>query len=397
LPRRTRLLSLLLSLAALAAAIVLSACGGDDEDAQAVIDRALSEPIGSADVTVGLDFAAEGSAELSEPARAQLTGPYVSGTDDTLPSFDWDLSFTGGGAGLQVPPIGLISTGDNFFVEFQGQAYEVGEELVAQAIAQQQEQQGEGEGLAAFGIDPRDWVVDPQDEGAEDVAGVETTHVSSAIDLPGLLTDLNEVAQSAGGTAPGAPAAALTEEQIAQVEEVVEDPRFDVFVGTDDGILRRLTTAAGFTVPEEAQAQAGGTTGGSVTFSVEFADVGGEQEIVAPADPRPIDDLAQQLGGLLGGGALPGAGSGSVPGLPSPGAGGGQAPGTAPPAGGQGPGAGGGQAPGAGGQTPGAGGQAPPGSPDPEAFQEYGECLQQADPQDQQALKQCNELLLPSG
>lgn len=375
---RSRLALLAAALIALASVLALSACGGDDEETvQTTLDEAFTQPIGSADVALNVDLQLEGSEQFTEPIQVQLSGPFRSAEADQLPQFDWDLGLSGTGE-TQIPPIGLISTGDNFFVDVQGSAYEAGEDIVSQALAQQPEE--EQQGLAALGIDPREWIVDGQDEGQEDVAGVTTNHVSGSVDVPRLLADLNEVAQSAESPVAGQPTPTLTEEQIAQVEEVVGDPTFDVFVGADDGILRRMTANMDFTVPEELQAQATGLTGGSLDLSIEFANVGGDQEITAPTDARPLSDLAEQFGGLVPGGA------GQIPGLPAPDGGGG----------GAAPSPDGGQLPG--GEQPG-GGQAPGGASSPEAqqFQEYGECLQDADPQDQAALQECNELLAPGG
>lgn len=380
--RRSRLALLVAVLAALASIGGLSACGEDDEETvQTTLDEAFSNPIGSADVAMNLNVELAGSQEFTEPVRVQLTGPYRTPAEDQLPALDWDLSIAGAGA-TQIPPIGLISTGDNFFVEVQGTAYEAGEDVVSQAVAQQPEQ--DEQGLAAFGIDPREWIVDGQDEGEEEVAGVTTTHVSGAIDVPALLTDLNEVAQNTESPVAGQMTPALTEEQIAQVEEVIGDPTFDVFVG-EDGVLRRMTVNVAFTVPEAEQAAAGGLTGGTLDFSIEFANVGGDQEITAPADARPLEELVQQLSGAFGG-ALPGGSGSQLPGLGAPGAGSGQAPPS-----------GGGQVPGGGAAPGGGGGQQAPTSPEAEQFQKYGECLQKADPSDPAALEKCNELLMPSG
>ncbi len=383
-PLTRRPAALLLALTALLAVALLTSCGGsDEEDVQATLDRAFSEPIGSADMSLNVDLQLEGSEQFSEPIRLQVTGPYRSGTEDALPSFDWDVGVSGGGASIgQIPPVGLISTGDNAFVELQGQAYEVGEDVVSQALEQQQAQEGE-EGLAALGVDPREWIVDGQNDGDEEVAGVETTHVSGSVDVPRMLADINAAVQRTGDTA-GQQAPALTEEQISQADQVVGDPRFDLFAGKDDGKIRRLTANVDFSVPPALSAQSGGPSGGTLSFSVEFANVGGDQEITVPENPRPLSDLAEQLsglGGLLGEGSVPGADGGS------------SAP-TAPDSGGQG------LAPDGAGQLPAPdGGGAPPrdpggpASPDEERFRQYGECLQEADPQDQADLQKCNELL----
>jgi hypothetical protein len=298
---RTQLRSTFPLLLALLATMLVggvAACGDDDdEDAQAVIDRAFSEPIDSGDVSLSADLAFEGSEQLSEPFRVQVSGPFQSNGPEQIPSFDFDVALQGGGA--EVPPLGVISTGDNVFIEVQGTAYEVGEDVVAEQNRQLAQQPAEESGLGALGVDPREWIVDAQVEGDADVAGEPTTHVSAGVDVPALVGDLNAAAQQASEVGAG-PAPELTEEQQAQIEEALEDPTFDVFAGEEDGRLRRLTTTLGFQVPETAQAGLGGATGGTLTFSMELANVDGDQEIEAPDDAQPLEDLAQQLGGLGG-------------------------------------------------------------------------------------------------
>jgi hypothetical protein len=355
---RTLLTTVLALLAAAGSILALTACGSTEEEARETIDTAFSEPIDSADLALNLDIEAEGSEELSEPVRVQLTGPFQNNGPDQIPSFDFDVSLQAPGAEA-VPPFGLTSTGDNVFVELQGTAYEVGEDIVAQQNQQLAQQSEESQSLSAFGIDPQNWVVEPTVEDDEEIAGAETTHVSAAIDVPALLEDLNEAVGRAAELSGGAaPATELPEETRAQIEEAVENPTFDVFAGKDDGKLRRLDTELTFTVPEEEQAAAAGATGGTVAFSLELADVDGEQEIVAPANPRPLSDLAAQLGGLgglLGGSTAPGTTPPPLPGTPPPG-----------------------------------------GAPDPQALEEFSQCVNEADPSDPAALQRCNELINPT-
>ena len=150
----------------------------------------------------------------------------------------------------------------------------------------------------------RDWIVDASEEGDEDVAGVETTHVSGKLDVTKVLEDLNTVVQQAaklGGSVGQQAPPELTDEQKDQIEDVVDDPAFDAYVGKDDGKLHRLSADLEFDVPEDSRDQVGGLEGGRVSFSIEFANIGSAEPIEAPEDARPIDELTQQLQGLLGG------------------------------------------------------------------------------------------------
>jgi hypothetical protein len=159
----------------------------------------------------------------------------------------------------------------------------------------------------------------------------------------------------------------------------VRDPSFDIYVGKDDDIIRRVSGRLEFEVPEESREDARGLQSGSLTFSIELTDVNGDQQIEAPANARPLSALTESLGA----GALDGLGGGGggqqatpiVPDEPDPpnaGAGGdGSATGEAPPDSGTGT------------------------SPEAEAFRDYAECLDKARPEDTQALQECTDLLKP--
>jgi len=302
---------------------LLAGCG-DDDDKQSVtdlLDRAFKSSIGSADVTLDIEIELDGVDELEDPIEISLTGPYESGPEGKIPNVDWDITV---GAQNQSFNANLTSTGDRAFVGFQGTDYEVSPETVAnlnRQLAASRESEG-GRDLSDFGVTARDWVVNAEDEGDEEVAGVETTHVSGNLDVTKVLEDLNTVVQEAaklgGQVGPQAPPA-LTDEQKDQIEEVVQDPGFDAYVGNDDDRIRRLSADLEFDVPEDARDQVGGLEGGRISFSIEFANIGSAEPITAPDDARPIGELTQQLQGLLGGAlGAPQAGGGDGAAEPAP-------------------------------------------------------------------------------
>ena len=305
-------------LPALLAGALLAGCGGDDtESVTELLDRAFETSIGSADVTLDIEVELEGVDELQDPIQIALTGPYEAGDEGTIPHVDWDITVS---AQNQSFNASLTSTGDRAFVGFQGTDYEVSRETVEalnRQLAASAEEEGERD-LSDFGISAREWVVDAEEEGDEDVADVETTHVSGKLDVTRVLEDLNTVVEEAaklGGQLGQQTPPTLTDEQKDQIEEVVDDPGFDAYVGKDDDRLRRLSADLEFDVPEDSREQVGGLEGGRISFSIEFADVGSAQAIEAPEDARPISELTQQLQGLLGGalgGAAPPADDGAA-------------------------------------------------------------------------------------
>ncbi|HEX2234142.1 MAG TPA: hypothetical protein VHG69_12355 [Thermoleophilaceae bacterium] len=355
-----RLLRSLAGLLLLPALLVPAACGGDDaEDVQAVLDKAFKQDIRSADLNVDARFQLEGSGSLDRPLHIQATGPFRS-NEDKLPSVDLELRIGSDGGG-QTVQTGFLSTGDRAFVKFQDVYYEQPAEQVRQANESIRRNQGERGSLRSLGLDPRSWLAEADERGEEQVAGTETVHVSGSLDVRAFLRDLNDFVKRSGGAIGGATGqnvpAPLSDEDIEKTADAVRSNAFDVYVGKDDDTIRRLSGRLDFTVPEEDRGSLGQIEGGSFDISVEFGDVNGDQKIEAPASARPLSDLTRSLGAL--GGTAPRQ--------------------QQPPSGGSG------------------GVQPPPvsGTPDADAFREYGECLEQAAPGDADALQRCNELLQP--
>jgi hypothetical protein len=338
------------------ATLALASCGGDDEeDVQDLLDRAFSSSIKSADLKVDASIQLKGSPGLERPVRITASGPF-STNENKLPSVDIDLKIGTDGGG-QTITTGFLSTGDRAFVKFQDVYYEQPESQVEKAnraIAENKDRRGS---LRALGLDPRSWLAEAKDEGDEEIAGVETRHVSGKLDVEAVMRNLNEFVRKSGAALGGAtgqtPPQPLSAEDIRKVGEVVHDPTFHVYVGKDDDIIRRVAGKIAFDVPEESREDLGGIQSGAIEFEVELSKVNGDQEIEAPANARPLSALTRSLGG---GGTLPGLGGGS-----------------------------GGSTP-----VPPTGGEA---SPEAQSFEEYADCLDKARPEDTEALQRCAELL----
>ena len=185
---------------------------------------------------------------------------------------------------------------------------------------------------------------------------METRHVSGSLDVEALMRSLNRFVRRSGDAIGGATGqevpAPLSAEDIEQVAEVVRDPTFDVYVGKEDEIIRRVSGRIEFEVPEADREGLGGLESGTLTFAIELSDVNGDQEIEAPANARPLSDLTDSLGGRRPGrprhrrrrGRHPGGARRSRPAQPAGGSDGGTA--------------------------------------DAEAFRQYSECLDKARPED---------------
>jgi hypothetical protein len=379
---RYRLLSL--ATVALLGTGVLAGCGGDDdggdEDPQAVLDETFSndESINSGVLDLSLDISAEGDEGGS--FDASISGPFQGeeAEQGEFPQFDLTASLTGEGGGQSIDfDGGLIATSDQAFVSYQDTDYEVPQaffdqikQLSEQAAAQSQTDEGQDTGaiLEQLGIDPSTWLTNVENEGDEEVEGTDTTHIHGDANVAAVLEDFQSAAERTGaGTTQQ-----IDPDEIAEVEDAVDEASIDVYSGVDDRILRRLDFNLGITPPED---DASGVDSADVGFSLTFSDVNQDQTIEAPSDAQPFSQLEQDIGlppglleGALGGGGLsPSLGGGGLGGE-SLGGGGGGGGGLLPGGGG----GGGGGAGGGGGELPGGG-----------ATDAYFKCLQDAQSQEE--------------
>jgi len=302
---RTRFFALLAVLT-----VALAGCGGDDgggegsRDAQALLTKAFSKQVDSAELKLDIKADLEGLDQLRGPVSLTLSGPFKSNGDKQLPVLDWDVKAQFAG---QTIDVGVIVTDDNAYVEFRGQAYEVGEQLFSQlktTFAQQQRQSGGQQSLKQFGIDPTGWLDNPKVEDGDDIGGDSTREISGDVDVKQVVKDvlgalrspaLRRQLESQGQAVPQTPE--VSDSDIDKIADAIEELRFEVNVDEND-IARRLFAEAKFDVPEDADA--GALEGGKVSFEFVLEKVGVEPQIDAPERPQPFSALLGQFG--LGGG-----------------------------------------------------------------------------------------------
>lgn len=349
---------LTLALSALAATL-LAGCdlfGGGEGDAQKIIDETFGN---ETKVTSGvIDLTIEGSAEgtAGGSASATLSGPFQGDPDDpdAFPQLDLTASANASAVGQTFDfEGGLVVTDDNAFVEYGGDAYEVGAEVFSQlkgavesasaqadteglapteAFRQSCEQaveQAGGDDTSACDIDFNGWLTDLSEEGTEDIGGVATTHVHAGLDVEQMVQDLVAVGRAAGGASA---VAIPSDDQIRQVTDAITDASFDLYSGEEDRILRGLDFGFGIDPTAIPGAESAGIESASLSFSLRLTGVNEEQTISAPSGAKPIEDL---LGGFdLGDLGSLGALGGGLPFGPTGPSGGGGIPdtGSVPPA-----------------------------------------------------------------
>ena len=314
----TRSLQAILLALLAALALAVGACGGDGNEASEDTDvnTLLSDTFkGNKDVKSGkldlkLNIDAKGAEGVNGPITMSVSGPFQSQGEKRLPKFDIDFAFEGAGQSIKA---GLTSTGTKGFVNFQGNEYAVSDQVFNQFKAGYEQAQSQGkqqnQSLSSLGLDPRQWLTNPKNEGEAKVGDDDTIKITGGIDVNKLLDDVNTALQKTkqlGVQGTQQLPSQLTEAQKKQVADAVKDPRVEIYTGKDDTILRRMVIALGITDPQGSSGSA------NIKFDLAISDLNEDQTVSEPSGAKPFDELLSKLGGLgIGGaGGTGGAGAG---------------------------------------------------------------------------------------
>ena len=316
-----RLRSVLSLLLAALTAAALAACGGDGNEASSSTDvnQLLEETfkgdkkVDSGRLTLALAVDAQGGQAGSGPFNVKLAGPFQTQGDRKLPKLKMDLEFAGSGQNVKA---GVTSTGDKGFVNFNGQDYAVSDQIFKQFQAgyEQAQKQADKENkdqqsLSTLGIDPRKWLTNAKNEGESKVGDAETIRITGGVDVPKLLDDINKALEKAatlGLQDQGRLPEKLTDEQRRQAAEAVKGLKVEIHTGKEDKILRRMLVDMDVQAPAGTSKQ--GPQAAAIKLDFSLTELNEDQEIAAPADTKPLDELLGQFGGLGGLGGLGGAG-----------------------------------------------------------------------------------------
>ena len=302
-------------------------CGGGDGDEATEstdVDQLLEETFsgkhevnsGKLDLSLRIEAQGGDDAQLQGPITLKIAGPFQSEGKGKLPTFKVDASFEGAGQSYRA---GLSSTGDKGFVNFQGQDYAVTDQVFKQfkagfeeAQKKAESQSGDQQSLATLGIDPRRWLTDAKNAGEAKVGDADTIRITGGVDIGKLLDDVNNALEKARGLGVQGSQELpekLTDDQKRQAEEAIKALNVEIFTGKEDKTLRRMV------IDLDVQAPAGANAGAdAATMKLDFQllELNEDQEIEAPANPKPFDELVGSLGGLgLGGLGGSGGSSGS--------------------------------------------------------------------------------------
>jgi hypothetical protein len=316
---------------AVLASLAVAACGSSSSsssgDAATLLKQTFtgSHKISSGDLNLAVTVDPSGSNTLSGPIKLSFGGPFENSSGGTLPQSNFTVSISALG---KSGSLGLLSTGKSGYVTLQGTSYRL-----PQATFQKLESSlsqvgttgntGRSGTLSKLGIKPLDWLQDPKVVGTESVGGTDTTHITASINVAAFLNDFSTFLQKAstiGVSGVSAASNGLTSAERNKIAGEVKNPRFDVWTGSSDRTLRRLTVAMTLPVTGTISTQLGGLRSADIGLSMQYGNVNQPQTITAPTAVRPyseftskVHSFVQSLQGSLGSsGLLPGtSGSGS--------------------------------------------------------------------------------------
>ncbi len=262
----------------------VAACGGGGaDDALSETASNLGE-IRSGELTLSL--IAEGG-----DARAgfELTGPFEL-RDDGLPVAE--LAYTQIAAEREAT-VTLISTGEEAFVEANGQTYVLPEEQADRLRAASGElssgdsgtsEDGSGEGLGALALDK--WLVDPQVAEGEELGGVQTDRITSELDVVQTANDLLALLAAF----QGGEAAQIEGDDAEALRRATERAAVEILTGAEDRLLRSLVIdlRLGANVPDSLLEQLGPLGQAHFRLELGIANPNEPVSVEAPADAQPF-------------------------------------------------------------------------------------------------------------
>lgn len=301
---RARLLTILLALVALAAALVACGGGGSD-DPQTIVDEATLQGIESAnlEMALGLDIKGSEAGHLD----VNLAGPFEGEAEAELPKLDLALTANGSVGGEKIDfEGGLTLLGDKAYVGYAGTEYEVDPatfNFVRSAIKRRAGSPNPGAEAtgcqeAAAEMELSGLVENLKGEGSADVGGTSTNKVSGDLDVAGAIDAAIELSENPACSeqlrAVGSlPSRAQLEKNRGELESAVKSAHVDLYVG-DDHIVRRIDVQAKVE-PQKGKARAKAKSV-EVEFDLKLTGVNEEQTIEAPASSRPLSALFVKLG-----------------------------------------------------------------------------------------------------
>ena len=299
--RTPRLLAaLLLALTAL----VIGACGGSDDEGGSSsedVNELLTQTFtgdkqmdsGKVSLAFTLEAQGEGAEELQGPVKVTLDGPFdASDKERCRSSRSRPPSRARGRASPRArrPPATRATSPSRAPTTWSPTRSSSSSRRTTSRRASRRGQ-NQGQSLATLGLDPRKWLIDPQNAGEAQVGDTDTIKITAGIDVNKLLEDANSALAAASALGAPRPADPREADRGAEAAGRRRDQ------GPEDRDLHRQ----GRQDPAAPGARSASRTAGSagtISFDVSITDLNEPQDIPEPERAAVRPSCSTQLGAL---------------------------------------------------------------------------------------------------
>jgi len=192
----------------------------------------------------------------------------------------------------------VISADGKGYITVSGQSYRSGHQLQEPRVGVRLAGLiGTGSGAASgrgvfstLGIKPLAWLVRPQIVGKATVEGVATTRVRAGLDATAMLQDFSRLLGKAGSL--GVSGASSLPQSISpgtqrSIAHALGSPSFNLWTGTADKLIRKLTISAVVPVTGATRTALGGMRSANVTLASSTAGSTSPRRSARPRAPSP--------------------------------------------------------------------------------------------------------------
>lgn len=287
------------------ASLVVAACGSSSDsssDPNTLLSQTFSgtHRVTSGDLNLTLTIDPSGSSVVNGPITVSFGGPFQTRGSGKLPESNFTVSASAMGQNVA---LGILSTGTAGYVTLQGTSYQLPPatfQHLESSFAQLASSPGGGSSgtLAKLGIHPLQWLTNPTIVGTENVGGAQTTHIHAGVNSGVLLSDVNTFLQKASSVTPAGTTSlksGLSAASRNKIAAAVEHPSVDIWTGTGDRTIRRLTIALTLPVTGKTSTQLGGMKSADIGLTMQYSDLNQPQTIVAPTNLRPFSEFQGKL------------------------------------------------------------------------------------------------------
>jgi hypothetical protein len=287
---------------------MLAACGGSSSgtgaspSARSLLSETFTgkHPIDSGRLQASLTVDPTGSSVITEPVSLSFGGPFQSRGKNQLPKSDFNIAIRFQGHTGQ---LGIISTGTEGFVTLEGTAYKLPAASFKQlegGVSSVGGGSSSSSTLSDLGIHPQQWLIDPTVLGDAQIGGTETEHIRGKLALKPLLSDISKLLAKASTASSSTSALkGISAADQAKIAGEVTDASFDLWTGTRDHTIRKLSVTATLPVTGTTRTELGGMTRAKLTFGLAYSDVGQPQTVSTPTSSKPYSQFTTRLRSIV--------------------------------------------------------------------------------------------------